>query len=256
MSKDLISTDEYIKIKKKRKRIKRIVVLFIFLISILVTLCLKIPYFNIESIEVQGNVNISKELIKDTSTIKTGNNIFYANKRDAIDNISLNPYIEEVKITKKFPNKLQIYVKEREALFYNKVDKDFFIISKNGCLLEKRKDIKNMKLINLQGFEFNESKIGNPLKSKDERAVKILNDFGVLLKNNTSDVVFTQLDLRNLLDIRIYSKGICVKIGTSDQIEKKLNTAVNILKRDELKKAKKGYVDVSYEGNPVFYIEK
>ncbi len=67
----------------------------------MVTLCLKIPYFNIESIEVQGNVNISKELIKDTSTIKTGNNIFYANKRDAIDNISLNPYIEEVKITKK-----------------------------------------------------------------------------------------------------------------------------------------------------------
>ncbi|EKN41637.1 cell division protein FtsQ [Clostridium botulinum CFSAN001627] len=37
---------------------------------------------------------------------------------------------------------------------------------------------------------------------------------------------------------------------------KKLNTAINILKRDELKKAKKGYVDVSYEGNPVFYIEK
>ncbi len=42
MSKDLISTDEYIEIKKKTKRIKKIVVLFIFLISILVTLCLKI----------------------------------------------------------------------------------------------------------------------------------------------------------------------------------------------------------------------
>ncbi|APH19052.1 cell division protein FtsQ/DivIB [Clostridium botulinum] len=256
MSKDLISTDEYIKIKKKRKRIKKIVVLFIFLISILVTLCLKIPYFNIESIEIKGNVNIPKEVIKDSSTIKTGNNIFYTNKKDAIENISLNPYIEEVKITKKLPNKLEIYVKEREALFYNKVDKDFFIISKNGCVLEKRKEIKNMKLINLQGFEFNESKIGSVLKAKDERGVKILNDFGVLLKNNASDVIFTQLDLRNLLDIRIYSNGICVKIGTSDQIEKKLNTAINILKRDELKKAKKGYVDVSYEGNPVFYIEK
>ncbi|MDS1004803.1 FtsQ-type POTRA domain-containing protein [Clostridium sporogenes] len=256
MSKDLISTDEYIKIKKRRKRIKRIAILFIFLISILVTLCLKIPYFNIESIEVQGNVNIPKEEIKDISTIKIGNNIFYANKKHAIENISLNPYIEEVKIKKKLPNKLQIYIKEREALFYNKVDKDFFIISKNGCLLEKRKDIKNMKLINVQGFEFNQSKIGKPLKAKDERTVKILNDFGVLLKNNTSDIVFTELDLRNLLDIRIYSKGISVKIGTSDQMEKKLNTAINILKRDELKKAKKGYVDVSYVGNPVFYIEK
>ncbi len=113
-----------------------------------------------------------------------------------------------------------------------------------------------MKLINVQGFEFNQSKIGKPLKAKDERAVKILNDFGVLLKNNTSDIVFSELDLRNLLDIRIYSKGISVKIGTSDQMEKKLNTAINILKRDELKKAKKGYVDVSYVGNPVFYIEK
>ncbi|MCR1933229.1 cell division protein FtsQ/DivIB [Clostridium tepidum] len=256
MSKDLISTDEYIKIKKRRKRIKKIAILFVFLISILVTLCLKIPYFNIESIEVQGNVNISKEEIKNISTIKIGNNIFYANKKNAIENILLNPYIEEVKITKKLPNKLQIYIKEREALFYNKVEKDFFIISKNGCLLEKRKDIQNMKLINLQGFEFNQSKIGNPIKAKDERSVKILNDFGVLLKNNSSDIVFTELDLRNLLDIRIYCKDISVKIGTSDQLEKKLNTAINILKRDELKKAKKGYVDVSYIGNPVFYIEK
>lgn len=108
----------------------------------MVTLCLKIPYFNIESIEIKGNVNIPKEVIKDSSTIKTGNNIFYTNKKDAIENISLNPYIEEVKITKKLPNKLEIYVKEREALFYNKVDKDFFIISKNGCVLEKEKRLR------------------------------------------------------------------------------------------------------------------
>ncbi|EJO5346601.1 FtsQ-type POTRA domain-containing protein [Clostridium botulinum] len=256
MSKDLTSTDEYIKIKKKRKKIKKIVVLFIFLISILVTLCLKIPYFNIKSIEVKGNINISKEAIKHSSTVKIGNNIFYANKKEAIESIALNPYIDKVKITKKLPNKVEIDIKEREALFYNKVNKEFLVISKNGCLLEKRKDIKNMKLINIQGFDFNQSKIGSPLKSKDERAVKVLNDFGVLLKDNRSDVVFTQIDLTNLLDIKIYSKGICVKIGTSDEIEKKLNTAINMLKRDELKKAKKGYIDVSYKGNPVFYIEK
>ncbi|WP_251859704.1 FtsQ-type POTRA domain-containing protein [Clostridium sp. Marseille-Q2269] len=256
MNKNLLSTDEYIKIKKKRKRIKKIVILFIFLISILITLCLKIPYFNIKSIDVEGNVNISKDVIKDISAVKIGNNIFYANKKDVVESISLNPYIDDVKVKKELPNKLKIYVKEREALFFNKVDKDFLVISKNGCLLEKRKEINNMNLVNLQGFQFNKSKIGSPLKANDDRAVKILNNFGVLLKDNTSDIFFNNLDLTNLLDIKIYSRGICVKIGTSDELEKKLNKAINILKRDELKKAKKGYLDVSYEGNPVFYIEK
>ncbi len=117
MSKDLISTDEYIKIKKRRKRIKKIAILFVFLISILVTLCLKIPYFNIESIEVQGNVNISKEEIKNISTIKIGNNIFYANKKNAIENILLNPYIEEVKITKNFLISYKYILKKEKHYF-------------------------------------------------------------------------------------------------------------------------------------------
>lgn len=256
MDKEIISTDEYIKMKKRKKKIKKIIVLFIFLVSILITLCFKLPYFNIKNIEVKGNINITKEQIKNISTIKVGNNIFYANKKDAVESILLNPYIEEVKIEKQLPDKLHIYVMEREALFYNNVEKDFLVISKNGCTLEKRKSIKNMKLIKINGFKFNEAKIGAPLKADDERKIKILDQIGTLIKNNTSNVTFTYLDLANLLDIKIYSGGICVKMGTSDDIEKKLNKAINILKRDELKKAKKAYVDVSYDGNPVFFIEK
>lgn len=94
----------------------------------MVTLCLKIPYFNIESIEIKGNVNIPKEVIKDSSTIKTGNNIFYTNKKDAIENISLNPYIEEVKITKNFLINYKYMLRKGKLYFIIKWIMTFYYI--------------------------------------------------------------------------------------------------------------------------------
>ncbi|WP_050607652.1 cell division protein FtsQ/DivIB [Clostridium niameyense] len=250
------NTDEFIRKRKRKKFIKKLIIFFILLCSILVTLCLKLSYFNIQNINVQGNKNITSNDIINISRVNLGDNIFYTNSKTVEENVLLNPYIEEVKIKKVIPNKINIIVKEREATFYTKVGKKYLIISQNGCVLEKRNNISKMEVTELEGFNFNSLDVGEKLKTNEDRKLKILEEIGELLNRNNSNIKFNKIDLKNILDIKIYHGNICIKLGTSGDIEKKVNTAINILKKDEFKNSKKGYIDVSYQGNPVFFIEK
>ncbi|AKN33986.1 cell division protein FtsQ [Clostridium carboxidivorans P7] len=247
--------NELILRRRKRKRIKKILMLFILLLSICITLCLKHPYFNIKNIEVSGNRNISSKEIVDLSRLFKGNNIFYINVRNGENNILSNPYISEVQIKRKLPATVQINIKEREALFYNAKDNKYFIVDKNGVVLQKKDDIKGMHLVKLDGFDYDKSEIGKVLKNDDKSKIDIVTNLGNIILNSKNTIGVTYIDLNSTIDIKIYFGDMCVKLGRSDNLDKKVNEALNIINSKGLKGAK-GYIDVSFDGNPVFFIQK
>ncbi len=104
--------------RRKRKALKRNIIIFIFLIVILITLSLKLKIFDVETIIVEGNNIISSEEIISTSTLEKGNNIFYINTKKIIKKIHDNPYIKNVKISRRLPNTIILNVEERSAFFY------------------------------------------------------------------------------------------------------------------------------------------
>lgn len=247
--------NELILRRRKRKRIKKIFMLFILLLSICITLCLKHPYFNIKNIEISGNRNISSKEIVDLSGLFKGNNIFYINVRNGENNILSNPYISEVQIKRKLPATVQINIKEREALFYNTKDNKYFIVDKNGVVLQKKDDIKGMHLVKLDGFDYDKSEIGKVLKNDDKSKIDIVTNLGDIILNSKNTIGITYIDLSSTIDIKIYFGDMCVKLGRSDNLDKKVNEALNIINSKGLKGAK-GYIDVSFDGNPVFFIQK
>lgn len=256
MKQALIKTDnELILQRRRKKKLKKIFMLFILLLSLFIILCLKLPYFNIKNVEIDGNKNISDRDIVTLSNLSVGNNIFYINIKDSINNILSNPYISEVHIKRKLPSTIQISVKEREAVFYNKYENKYYVIDKNGIVLQKRDDLKAMKLVKLDGFDYSKCKIGQPIIDNDKRKMDAVNALGDILKNSKAVADMTSIDVGNSIDIKVYFGDIYVKIGNASEIDKKINKAVNILKRNELKGAK-GYIDVSFEGNPVLFIQK
>ena len=254
--------EQYIKMKtesnrkkKKRKRFIKILMLFIVLISVLITLCLKLSYFNVQKIDVLGNKNVTKEEITKLSSIAEGNNIFYANLKTSRTNILKNPNIMDVHIKRIFPSKIVINVKERDAVFYLQKDSKFLIIDKEGIVIDQKDNIDNLKLIRLDGMEIKDVIVGKKLSVQDKRAIELIGKVTELYNNNLSKYSMTSANLNNLLSINFYYGNMCVKIGTADEMEKKLNKALNVMETQGLAD-KKGYIDVSYEGNPVFYIEK
>ena len=109
--------------RKKKKKVRRLMLLVIIMLSTLITLCFKLPYFNITSIEILGNMNVSKAEINEKANISLGSNIFYESFNDSKKQIMKNPYIIGVKIKRVLPNKVVIKIEERVAVFYGEVNK-------------------------------------------------------------------------------------------------------------------------------------
>lgn len=255
MGRTIRKTDnELILKRRRRKRIKKTFLLFTLMISLFITLCLKLPYFGVKNIKVIGNKNISQKDIILLSKISVGNNIFYLNLKDSKNSILSNPYISSAEIVRKLPSDVEISVKEREALFYNSKDNKFLVVDKNAIVLQQRDDIKGMKLVKLDGLNYEKAQIGKAIEDEDSRKIDVVKALGDIILDNKI-LGITSIDISSLIDIKIYYGNILIKIGSEDDIDKKINKALNIISRKELKGAK-GYIDVSFEGNPVFFIEK
>lgn len=250
--------DKLIYKRKKKKKIKQLMLLVLILISTLITLCLKLPYFNIETIEISGNVNVSKDQIIEKSNIDLGSNIFYVNFSNSKHQIVKNPYILGVKIKKRLPNKITIEVEERVAVFYGKIQNTFYILDNKGILLEKRSDIKDMNLVNLIGFNYEKCEVGDLIVAEDDRKISIANEITDIIneyRKNVGTRKITLVDVNSVVDVKVFSGEMCIKFGTSEDLKNKFNKAINIISEPEYKNAK-GYVDVSFKGNPVIFIEQ
>lgn len=243
--------------RRKKKFIKKCSLLLILLFSTLTILCLKHPYFDIKNIEVINNKNISKDEIINLSGINKGDNIFYTNMDNIKNGIITNPYIMKVEIKRKLPDTILINVKEREAVFYGEKNGKFAIVDKNGIVLEIRKDIKNMNLVKLQGFDVEKSQIGKPIATDDDRKLQLVYNISSLIGNRKDNYKIALVDIQDMNNIQFYYGNVLIKVGNGDDLDKKLNKAFNILsQKEEIKNAKKAYIDVSFNGNPVVFIEK
>lgn len=247
-------SNELIKKRRKKAIIRRSILIFVLLLGILGTLCLKLSYFNIVEISVINNRNIKPEIIEDLSGMKEGSNIFYINTKVAKNNIRSNPYILNISIRRKLPNVVIIDVQERDAAFYIKEGERFIVLDSNGIVLEERDNIDNMKLVKLEGIKSSEIELGKVIPVNDSRKIKVLTTFADLINRNNSGVNLETIDLSSLTSINVYSSQLSFKLGDSVDLEEKLNKAFNIAVTSKVK-GKKGYIDLSFQGTPVFYIE-
>lgn len=253
MAKKMYKNNELVAKRRRKRLIRRSIVTIIFLVSLLIILCFNLPYFEVVNIKVEGNKILNSEYITKLSGISNRVNIFYANKSKIVKNIKTEPYVEDVQIIKKLPNAISINVKEFQAEFYIKQGNSFNLINKNGVVLETVDKLPNDKVIEITGIKNSQiSKGVDVFNNSPEKDLLI--QFADLVDRNTSDKTFKSINVTDEANIIIVSGEMQVKIGTSYDLEKKLNVAINILSIDALK-GKKGYIDVSVVEKPVYFIE-
>ncbi|MGH4120066.1 cell division protein FtsQ/DivIB [Clostridium sp.] len=253
----IANSEKLLKKRKVKKQVRNLMLLVIIMLSTLVTLCLKLPYFNIENIKITGNVNASNAKINEQVSAQLNNNIFYANFVDSKKEIIKNPYILDVKIKKKLPNKISIEIVERVAVFYGKVKDTYYIIDNQGKLLEKKSNIKGMNLVNLVGLKLENCKVGDTILSEN-RKMDIANELANIInvyRKTKDNIIINSVDISNVLDVKVFSGKMCIKLGTTEDLENKFNRAINILAQPKYKTTA-GYVDVSFKGNPVVHIQE
>ena len=128
---------------KKRRRGRRgsfrMLTTFLTLIVIgaAITFALTV-FFKITHIEVVGASRYTQSEIAQATGITVGDNLFGINKFMAIDNVFEKlPYIEKMRIRRILPDTLLVEVTECKPVAYIPSDGKYWLIDKNGKLLEQ-----------------------------------------------------------------------------------------------------------------------
>ena len=232
---------EFTKQQRKRnrliKRIKRIVkftlLLGIIIGAIVFATCS--PIFNITDIEVLNNNRVSSETVISLSGINTNENIFRFIATKVSNNIKQNAYIEDVKIRRVLPNKVQIEVTEREPRFSIPVLGEFAYMSTQGYILEITQNELNLPII--YGLQTAEENItaGNRISKEDleslEMILRIMNAMG---DSGLSEKV-TSIDISDKNDYSIYmqEERKTIHLGDGSNLSNKMLYVMAILEEEK-----------------------
>ena len=108
----------------------------------------------------------------------------------------------------------------------------------------------------MEGINFSNPTLGGeiPLDNKKKlEDIKTLSDVIYNYNAKEENIKITMIELNNFIDIKIHcNNNVYIKIGTDDNMAEKLSKAFSILKDKQFKNMK-GYIDVSFDGNPVIY---
>lgn len=217
--------------KRRYKKNMSLYFLVIFIIAFSAFAVLSVTvFFNIEEIAVSGSSCYTAEEIISASGLEAGDNMVRKNLGKSAELIKFRlVYIEEAKIKRVFPNSVRIEVTPCEEAAVIQTDKNSYLISKGGKILNITNDTRE-DLIVIKGADPAEDlAVGDKFVSSDENKTEILytliNEAG---SDYASDI--SEYDITNRLNIScLYDNRITIELGIITEIDYKLKFSHEII---------------------------
>lgn len=165
-------------------------------------------------------------------------NIFWLNDKTISEQIkATDPKIKEVLIQKKFPGKILVEIKSRQALAAIAVADKFFLVDKEGLVFDEKKEIGGLPILNLglQNISVG-SRIDNRYKSI----------FLTLEALRGKDKISRILAAEEELKIEIEG-GTLVLFPLQNEVETKVNALQTILDRFRIEGKRPSKIDLRFE---------
>ncbi|WP_277218859.1 cell division protein FtsQ/DivIB [Peptoniphilus vaginalis] len=215
----------------KKKRFFRIFSRFFIFFSFIFLIIFALKnsnFFDVTSITIEGNKNVSSAKIKKVTDLHKGSKFFVVSKKDRIKKLKKVPYIEDAKISYSLRGRVKIKVKER--LPYYQIDaNDYLLVDDNFRILENS-DKKRENLVNLSGFNVENPQAGNYILTNKEDQEK--RNLLLELRNDEYSLRGNIRDIELLDSISTFTTvdGVKIEFGSYSNIEYKLKMLSLILK--------------------------
>ena len=203
--------------------------------------------FDVSEIKVEGNEALTFEEIADLSGIQIETNIFKINLSEAVEKLTLHPKIDQVNISRSFPNTIVIEVSERKTQAVIALDRKFIQICDNGYFLKQVDQVGSFDLPIVTGIDINEPiSPGQKIEANEvEGVLKILN-----LMNRDEKNMIAEIHYGDPTNITMFTVNeIEIILGDTKQLEKKVFLVFEILSRTE--DAAIQYLDIRFPKSPV-----
>lgn len=231
-AKKKLTKQQQIAIKKKKAILKIVKVLTLIIVIIGVSIYVALsPLFNIKEINVTGNSKLSKEEIISLSELKTDENTFKVSKKNIKNKVKANAYIENVKIRRKLPDKVEIIVVERVATYMIPFANSYIYINNQGYMLEITSQKAEMPAI--VGISTPEEELHEGQRLISEDLVKLGEVLQIMESANANELVdlITKIDISNRQDyiLTLEEEKKAIHLGDVSNLSTKMAYVKKIL---------------------------
>lgn len=231
-AKKKLTKQQQIAIKKKKAILKIVKVLTLIIVIIGVSIYVALsPLFNIKEINITGNSKLSKEEIISLSELKTDENTFKVSKKNIKNKVKANAYIENVKIRRKLPDKVEIIVVERVATYMIPFANSYIYINNQGYMLEITSQKAEMPAI--VGISTPEEELHEGQRLISEDLVKLGEVLQIMESANANELVdlITKIDISNRQDyiLTLEKEKKAIHLGDVSNLSTKMAYVKKIL---------------------------
>ena len=218
-----------------------------FAVAIIAAIFVMSVFFRVSDIQVKGNVHYTAEEIIRASAIEEGDNLFFFDRIAAISRaLSKLPYIEDVAVERKLPNRVIITVEESTALAYLELGGEQWTLDHRCKVLGKAAEGETESLIPITGIRPGTLMIGEQMETENQDHEQVEYLAAVLdqieargLTENISEIDFSDPQSPEFR----YQDKYTIVLGTEDRVEYKFGMFVAVL--EKLKAGDVGVIDVS-----------
>ena len=250
-------TEKQLRRNKQIKMLLKFCILIAVLLGIVIYLMLS-PIFNIKTVQVVGNKQITSEQIISLSKIEKEMNLFKVSNKDVITNIKENPYVKKVEIKRVLPSGIKIIITERESNFMLEHGSSYAYIDNQGYILEISATPKE-GLAKIVGYTTGEDKIvpGNRLEKEDLNKLNTVLKIMSEAKNNGLDKIITTINIEDENNYSLYleSEQKTVYLGDNTMLDTKM-PYVKVILEKEKEHAGEIFVNMDLNEKNPFFREK
>ena len=230
--------------RKRRLRMILLAIIAVVLLLSVGTILSLTVFFKIEEMDVEGKTRYPAEDIIAAANINIGDNLLLCHTSPGEEKVVNSfPYIEEAHISKRFPNRITISVKEAKPASIIESKGSYIVLSLSGKILEIDKE-KKYDVPAVLGAKLKDAKEGGRIEYEDPNLEKFLNKIISGLKENGFTNIKT-IDMSDTSHVTlITNKGFRIIIGSVENTDYKLRTASGIIKDNNFE-GKTGTLDVS-----------
>ncbi|NLY81731.1 MAG: FtsQ-type POTRA domain-containing protein [Clostridiales bacterium] len=212
MSEDIKKTAR--KKKKRRKKYYSLRILIALVVIAGAALFLRSSFFDVDKITVENNYYFSDSEIITMADIQPYCNLFWGiDSGRIISRLTVDPYIEEVSVTRKLPSELVIDVKERKQIAAVIYGDKYVVIDEEGIVLRITETKPKVTL--LKGLTLSKVIEGEEIEAEESVSLKnTLKMFGAM---EEGDIYFIRIEISDIF-IKAYIYNALVCKGTPSQM--------------------------------------
>jgi cell division protein FtsQ len=222
--------------QNKAPRFESLFVVLFLILAILIFINSGI--FAVKEVSVRGNQGIPTEDILLTARLDHYKNIFQVDVTKIQQEILRDPKIESAEVTRVFPQKILITIKERQPLCLLLYLDNWLVVGDDSVVMGIKDENDPISLPIVTGIKYKKIKVGEKVESQQFNVVlEILKYADENLRQILSEINLTNFQL--YLDLPNSHNTLKVELGTDSELEKKMYNLRAILSQtspDELTK--------------------